>query len=273
MQLQKPQQLMNNSEMVLAVASITLLMLLLVSAIVIVFFISGRQRLKQQMELAQNKLTYEKELRQVETEVSEQILGQLAQELHDNVGQLLTAVHIHLENQKIDHPELKEGFKPMETYLSEVSQQIRLMSRTLNNDYIGHIGLLKAMDVELNRIQSLRRFRVHWQAVSGSSNLDKNQELMIFRVFQEIIQNSLRHSLAKNAYVEVHTDNGGFEMKIKDDGKGFDMESTLQSDKASGLRNILKRAKWAGLDCTINSMPGKGCSIALKKLQISELKI
>ncbi len=247
-------------------------MLFLVAAIILIIFISGRQRLKQQMEMAENKLTFEKELRQVETEVSEQILNQLAQELHDNVGQLLTAVHIHLENQMIDHPELEEDFKPMETYLSEVSQQLRALSRTLNNDYIGHIGLLASIDAELKRIKSLRRFEVHWQAVAGNSNLDKNQELMLFRVFQEILQNALRHSLAKNIFVAVNNENENFELKIEDDGKGFDLENTLKSDKASGLRNISKRAQWAGFNCTIESSPGKGSSFILKKRPVMALK-
>jgi signal transduction histidine kinase len=257
---------MNNAEIVLSVISITLLVLLLVAGIIIVFFQSGRQRMKQQVELAQNKLNYEKELRKVETEVSEEIMGQFAQELHDNIGQLLTAVHIQLENLKVDNPQLKDGFKPMEIYLSEVTQQLRLLSRTLNNDYIGHIGLLGAMEVEINRIRSLRRFDVHWQPVSGNSNLNKEQELMVFRVFQEVIQNCLRHSLAKNVYIAVNNANESFEMKIEDDGKGFDVESVLQSSKASGLRNIIKRSHWAGMDCTIQSVSEKGCAVILKKL-------
>jgi two-component system NarL family sensor kinase len=259
---------MNSYEIALSIASITLLMLLLVAGIILVIFISGRQRLKQQMELAENKLNYERELRQVETEVSEQTLGQLGQELHDNIGQLLTAVKINLENQKLDHPELTEGFKPMDTYLAEAMQHVRLLSRTLNNDYIGHIGLIAAIDLEINRIKSLRRYSVHWQAPSGNSNLDKNQELMVFRIFQEIIQNSLRHSLAKNTYIVISNEPGGFELRIEDDGKGFDVERIMQSEKASGLRNILKRAKWAGLNCTISSAQGKGCSIALKKIPL-----
>jgi len=259
---------MNNTEVVLSVISVTLLVLLLVAGIVLVFFQSGKQRLKQQMELAQSKLNYEKELRKVETEVSEEIMGQFAQELHDNIGQLLTAVHIQLENLKIDHPELKDGFKPMQIYLSEVTQQLRLLSRTLNNDYIGHIGLLGAMEVEINRIKSLRRFEVHWQLVTGSSNLSKEQELMVFRVFQEIIQNCLRHSLAKNVYISVTNANESFEMKMEDDGKGFDVDNTLKSNKASGLRNIIKRSQWAGVECTINSAPGKGCTVTLKKLPV-----
>lgn len=262
---------MNSHELGLAIICITLLMLFLVLAVVLVIFISGRRRLKQDMELALSKLKHEQELRQVETEVSEQILSQLAQELHDNIGQMLTAVHIHLQNQKLDHPELKEGFKPMETYLSEATHQLKLLSRTLNNDYIGHNGLLASIDNEIKRIQGLRRFDVHWEPVSGSSNLDNKQELMIFRIFQEIMQNSLRHSLAKNTYIEVKNEDGNFELKIEDDGKGFDLESIMKSEKASRLRNIIKRTQWAGLDCTIESFPGKGCRIAMRKNPVLKL--
>ena len=255
----------------MAVISVTLLVLLLVAGIVLVFFQSGRQRLKQEMQLAQNKLNYEKELRQVETEVSEEIMGQFAQELHDNIGQLLTAVHIQVENMKLDHPDLKEGFKSMEIYLAEVSQQLRLLSRTLNNDYIGHIGLIGAMEVEIKRIDALRRFKMHWQPPFGSSNLDKNQELMVFRIFQEIIQNCLRHSAATNVYVTLNNATGSFELEIKDDGKGFDVDAIMQSNMASGLRNIIKRCKWAGLDCSIISKPGEGCTITMKKSSAKDL--
>ena len=262
---------MNSNDLILAIGSFTLLVIALIGAVIIVIFVSGRRRLKQDMELTQNKLKHEQELRQLETEVSEQILGQLAQELHDNIGQMLTAVHIHMQNQKLDHPALEEDFEPMEKYLSEATTQLKMLSRTLNNDYISHIGLLASIDAEIKRIQALRRFQVHWEPVSGSSNLDKKQDLMIFRVFQEIMQNSLRHSMAKNAYVSVNNDSGNFELKIEDDGKGFDMDTIMKSDKGSGLRNILKRAQLAGLDCTINSEPGKGCRIEMKKIRVMEL--
>jgi two-component system NarL family sensor kinase len=241
-------------------------MLLLVSATILVIFISNRKRLKQEMQMAADKLTYEKELRQVETDVSEQILARLGAELHDNVGQLLAAVRIHVENQKVDYPQLTESFKPAETYLLEAHEQVRMLSRTLNNEYIGRVGLITAMDVEIGRIKTLRKFEVHWQNVVGGSNLDKNQELMVFRIFQEIIQNCLRHAQAKNLYIAINNEGATFEMKIEDDGNGFDTEATFQSDKANGVRNIVKRAKLASMDCTINSAPGKGSTITIKKM-------
>lgn len=256
---------MIEKDIVFAIVCSTLLILLLVAVILLVFIVLGKQRVKQQMLLAKTKLDFESELRQVETEVSEQVMEQVAQELHDNVGQLLTAMHIQIENQKIDHPNLAEGFKPIEIYLADVTQQLRMLSRTLNNDYIGHIGLLAAIQLEAERLQGLRKFQLHLQGAFGKSNLDKQQELMVFRIFQELVQNSLRHSFAKNLYVVIDNSNDNFELNVKDDGRGFDLTTTLLSDRASGLRNIIKRAKLAGLTCNMESLPGKGYSILLKK--------
>jgi two-component system NarL family sensor kinase len=257
---------MINKDIVFAIICSTLLILLLISTVVIVFYVSAKKNIKQEMDLAKTKLSFEKELRQVESEVSEYIKSQFAQELHDNIGQLLTAMHIQIENQKIDHPQQSESLKPIEIYLDEVTQQLRLLSRTLNNDYIGHIGLLAAMQLEVERLRSLKRFQVHWPMIQGGTNLNKNQELMVFRIFQEIIQNALRHSAAKNLYITIDNQNNHFEMNVRDDGKGFIPDHVLKSQKASGLRNITKRAQLAGLECHISSSPGNGCLFTLKKI-------
>ena len=97
--------------------------------------------------------------------------------------------------------------------------------------------------------------------------IDKNQELMTFRIFQEMIHNSVKHSKAKNIYIYLDTSNS-FNLTVNDDGKGFNAEHVLQSPKASGLRNMMKRAQMAGMLCDIKSMPGEGCSYILRKDEI-----
>jgi signal transduction histidine kinase len=256
---------MVDKDIILAIVSSTLLILLLIAILVIVFFISGKQRIKQEMEMAEAKLSFERELRLAENEVREQMMSQFGQELHDNIGQLLTAAHIQIENQKLDHPQLAEGFKPTEIYLAEVTQHLRMLSRTLNNDYIDHIGLIAAMQVEADRLRALKRFQVHFTALPGQSNLNKSQELLVFRIFQEAAQNALRHSAAKNLFIDVNTLNDRFELAIRDDGNGFITKEVLGSPRASGLRNIVNRAKLARLECSIHSSPGKGCEFNLKK--------
>lgn len=253
------------TDIVIAVVVTTVLVLLLVGGIMASFFFVARQRYRQGLQLAEQKLLFERELRTVETEVTESIMNQFARELHDNIGQLLTALHIQVENLKLDHPQMTESFKPSEIYITEINQQLRLLSRTLNNDYIGHIGLLGALQVEVNRLNSLKRLTVHFQAASGPSNLEKNQELMVFRIFQEISQNALRHAKAKNLYVKAVTGDGDFLLEIRDDGQGFDTAAVMASDRSSGLRNIAKRAELAGLSLRIESSAGNGSLFIIKK--------
>jgi two-component system, NarL family, sensor kinase len=255
-----------DKDIVLAVVCTTLLVLLLVAGIIIVFFIAGKQRVQQQMQLAEARLSFEREIRKVETEVSESVMNRFARELHDNIGQLLTALHIQLENQKLDHPELAESFKTSEVYIAEITQQLRMLSRTLNSDYIGHIGLLAAIQIETEKLTSLKRFAVSYKATGGGTNLDKQQELMVFRIFQEITQNALKYSEARQFTVTVDCSADGFEMRVQDDGHGFNKEEVLNSSRASGLRNIFKRASLSGIDCELVTAPGKGCLFILKKV-------
>src|SRR5688572_17798285 len=119
-------------DLVFAIIASTLFVLLLIAGITIAFFMSGRQNIRQQIALAENRLAFERELRQVDTEVRENMMSHFSQELHDNIGQLLTVLHFQVENQKLDHPELAEGFKSTENYISEIRQQLRTLSRTLN---------------------------------------------------------------------------------------------------------------------------------------------
>ncbi len=254
-----------DNDLLLAIIASTLLILLLIAGITLAFFISGRQKIKQRIELAEARLAFEKELRAVETEVTESVMSQFAQELHDNIGQLLTGLHIQIENQKLDHPELADSFKPAESSIVDIGQQLRMLSRTLNNDYLGHIGLLAAIQLEVKRIVLLKRFEVFYEPATGNSNLEKNQELMVFRIFQEIMQNALKHSRAKNVQIHIVNHGNNFSLQVKDDGKGFDLDAVLRSDRASGLRNLIKRAELAALNLQMESAEGRGSLFLIKK--------
>ncbi len=256
---------MNQEEILLSIVSTSLLMLILIVIIAIAFVISARQKLKQEMLLAETKLQYEQELRQVENEVSEQMMNRLSQELHDNIGQLHTAMHIQIQNQKLGHPELKEKFETVEAYLGEATRQLKILSRTLNYDYLGHAGLLHTLDLEVERLKNLKRPEISFIKQGLVSPLTKNQELVVFRLFQEIIQNALRHSGAEKIELGLNCSETGFDFKLRDNGKGFDVENTLASANSNGLRNIFKRAELAGLKVKLHSELGKGTTFELTK--------
>jgi signal transduction histidine kinase len=251
------------NDIILSIVAVTLLILLLIAGIALTFFMANRQRMRQEQILTETKLAFERELRIVETEVSEHIMSQFARELHDNIGNSLWAINIEIENKKLDYPENKEGYKTIQVYLGEVTQQLHLLSRTLNNDFVGNSGLLVAIQLEVDRLNTLQRCTVQLDADSGVISLEKDQELMVFRILQEIAKNALTHSGAKHVTISVKSD--PFDLQVKDDGKGFDYDEVFSTNKASGLRNIVKRAQLARLECTIHTKPGEGTTYILKK--------
>lgn len=255
---------MQNDELAFGIIFTSLIIFVLITGITIVFYMARRQRIQQQILTFETKLLYEKELRQVETEVSEKLLQQVAIELHDNIAQYHTAMNVQIENLKIDYPNMTNVIAPLESYLEEVTKQIRVLGRTLNSEFIGKVGLINAIDIEVPRIAALRRFNVNWLNDSKHLSLTKETELLVFRSFQEIVQNTLRHADAKNFIMTLKGNFNTFEFMLKDDGIGFDLQTILASNKASGLSNILKRMQLAGLDCTIQSNIGKGCTYIIK---------
>lgn len=254
---------MAESDVALMVVITTLILLLLVAGIAISLLAINRQRTRQQMELAQARITYEQELRRIEGEVAEQLMEQFARELHDNIGHLLTCIRLEVENKKLDHPTFEPMLRPLEAYLDEATGQLRLLSRSLNTEYVSHIGLVSAISLEAERQRQLKKFVVDWTYDGETITLDKNQQLIVFRMLQEIFQNAIRHSKAKHVSIALVAQ--PFQLEVRDDGRGFEKELVLAGGKASGLKNILRRCELAGLDCELISAPGQGCTYTLTK--------
>jgi len=254
------------NDIVLGIISTTIVILLLVTGVVYSFFRIQQQRAQQKEELAATKLAFERELRAIETEEREKILHQLASELHDNAGQLLVAMHMQIQTQKMLHPDLAEGYQPIEIYLGEVTQQLRLLSKTLNSDAILQNGLEGAIRLEVERLLAMKTFEVKFEIRVVDIPLNKDAQLMTFRFFQEIIQNVLKHAHASKIEIKLNAILQTFELQISDNGKGFDYENLFLKNKASGVKNILNRAKLAGLSCVFKTDPGEGTTVILKNL-------
>ena len=250
---------MSSNDVFIVLALTTLIVLLLVAGVAIISIRSSHRYAKQQVLLAHAQAAFEKELRQVEAEVSETMMERFAQELHDNIGHHLTLIRLIIENLKLDHPTLEPTLLPVDNVLSAASQQLRSLSRTLNTEYVSDIGLADAIKLEIERVQQLGRFNITWNANYEHSTLSKNQELLLFRIFQEILQNIIRHSKAAAIFISL-SDQDDHILRITDDGQGFSMERIMHSSDASGLKNIRKRAALAGLECIIETSSGNGCT-------------
>lgn len=254
---------MNESELGVTIVLVTLLLVILLAGIFIAYISIGRQKNKQLMALTQAQLKFEQELRMVEVELAEQMMGRFSRELHDNVGHELTCIRLAIENIKLDNATLNELLMPIDQYLTEASDQLQLLSRSFNSDYISQLNLKEAMNLEVKRLEQLKKFEICWESDFIKSPLNKNQELIVFRIFQEVVSNMAKHSKATRLTIELKS-NEKLILTIADNGRGFNLNEMLESKDASGLRNILKRSEIAGIDCDIKTAIGYGCKYTLQ---------
>lgn len=242
----------------------TMVILLLIAGVIIIMILGNRKRVQQEVKMAQLQVDYEKELRLVESEVQEQTLTNVSRELHDNIGQLLTLIRLQLEQETIDDEEMATRFEPMDKTITDTIDQVRLLSHSLNTDHLEQAGLTAAISKEIKRIKQIKNINIHWQNDDKEPTVGNDQKIMVFRIFQELLNNALKHARAKNLYITLNGGEG-FLLSIEDDGKGFDVTETLNSGKGSGLLNMLKRAKLANLSLDIRSTKDKGSIFTLSQ--------
>ncbi|MDZ7936006.1 MAG: ATP-binding protein, partial [Emticicia sp.] len=130
-------------------------------------------------------------------------------------------------------------------YLTSAIGDLRALSKTLNTNNILHEGLANTIRFELKRIEKASVIQTSFTEQTEQSKLDSNQEIIIFRIFQELIQNIIKHAQAKNINVLLEEQEDFFKIEVQDDGIGFDFEEKLKNkgfDSGSGLANMVYRA-------------------------------
>ncbi|MCB0700030.1 MAG: hypothetical protein H6551_00355 [Chitinophagales bacterium] len=252
------------NDIALTIIVTTLLILLLIAGVVITIIMANRRHVRQEMEMVRMKVDYEKELRVVENEVQEQVLTNVARDLHDNIGQLLTLIRIQLEQEKLDDETLAVKLQPVDSTLNDTIDQVRLLSHSLNTEYLEGKSLMYAIDKEVDRVTKLNRLTVHWKHDNADDVLSNGDRIMLFRIFQEIVSNCLKYSGAKNLYIELLTAEK-LQLRVADDGVGFDLEKTIEEGKGSGLQNMLKRTRLVEMELDIRSTPGNGTIFTLSQ--------
>ncbi|MCD6062825.1 MAG: hypothetical protein K0R82_736 [Flavipsychrobacter sp.] len=258
---------MFDNDIAFTIVVTTLLILLLIAGVIITIFLANRRHVQQEVKMALMQTNYEKELRAAENEVQEHTLNSISRELHDNIGQLLTLMRIQIEQEKLDRPEILPNLAPVDATLTDTIQQVRLLSHSLNSDVLEQKGLLQMVEQEANRLRQFKRIAIHLQHDETEPILTKDQRIMAFRIFQELLNNMLKHAKAKNIHVQVQAKEK-FSLLLSDDGLGFDLAETMRSGGGAGIKNMTKRAALANLHFHIDTAVGKGSTFTLSETNI-----
>ncbi|RXG14154.1 hypothetical protein DSM03_101271 [Leeuwenhoekiella aestuarii] len=236
---------------------VVLLVLFLLAVIVFVLFSVFMKRknslLREQIETEKR---YERAIAETQIEIREETLRNISWELHDNIGQLLTLAKIKAQNIE-GGEEMIEVAETIGTGLNE----LRALSKSINPEAINGQSLIYSLEQEVNRFNRLKYLSADYELLGDAVTIDSKVEIVLFRIVQEFMANTMKHSRASKLEVKVQFKADALEITALDDGVGFDSENLFE--KGIGLSNIDKRAELIGADAKISSIPGAGTQLKL----------
>lgn len=228
--------------------------------LLIVFIFLRRQR-KFQQERDEMKNRFEQTILKSQLEIQEQTFSHISREIHDNIGQVLSLVRLNISTLH-DIPE-QEKLESTDELLGKAIKDLRDLSHSLQTNRIQDIGIIESIRQLLNTLQKSGRFETKLRIAENFTGIDKDTDLILFRMVQEIINNIMKHAHATQIDVQVEGSENEATLTIADNGVGFDMEKFKQAGPGIGLQNIFNRAKMINATVNIKSEPGNGTAIIL----------
>lgn len=244
--------------------------LLMVVFIVTIFQLYRKKRLLQQKELESLKTAFEKELLQTRLEIQEDVLKNVSMEIHDNIGQIMLLAKVNISIlQTMAIPEAgAELIKDTKLMLTKASEDISQLSRSLNSDRISDIGVFAAIAHELQLMEQKKLFSASVPdplEITGK-NLPKETQLLVFRMFQEIGSNIIKHSGATSVCFTIDQQKDGYHLQIEDNGKGFEFTPSANEQSGYngvGLRSLQSRVSLFHGSIRIHSILLQGTTISI----------
>ena len=252
----------------------TILNYLLVGAgigLLIILFLAYRtyqqKRKLQQQRIAE--LEAEKQLTATEAVLKgeEQERTRIAKDLHDGLGGILSGIKYSFTTMKenlVMTPENQQAFERSMDMLDSSIREMRRVAHNMMPEALVRFGLDTALNDFCNEINQSGALKIIYQSIGMEGiAIDQTTSITIYRIVQELINNTMKHSGATSAIVQLTKSNDQLSLTVEDDGKGFDTK-ILKTNKGIGWVNIQNRVEFLKGKLDINSKEGEGTSVHIE---------
>ena len=252
----------SNYEIIVTTITGTILFIMLISFSIAFLFTYQKRKQDYQKEKQLMQSQFKQELLQSQLETQEYSFHQISQELHDNIGQLLSSTKLLLGITAMEMQNVPDTLKTAEQTVGKAIQDLRSLSKSLNKEWLHQFNLVENLEAEKDRINAARNIEVKLISQYEKLPLEPEAQVMLFRVVQEALQNSIKHAFPKHIIIQIKNTDIYFELSIEDDGRGFDIESVKK--ESLGLRNMEHRTQLLGGTIEWHPAPEKGTIITIK---------
>ncbi|HTN46321.1 MAG TPA: ATP-binding protein [Flavipsychrobacter sp.] len=241
----------------------SIVLMLFAISLTALLMMQRRRQINHILEKENLEIAHKNELLTTRLEVQERSMTLISEEIHDNVGQLLTLSRTYLSMLKQQGNEQTNTNLVNRTFelVTNAITDLRHISHGLNGKLISETGLVQFLEKDVEHIAATPGLSCSLNVEGNYYSLSHEQNLLVYRITQESIQNVLKHAQADKLGIILTYQEDRLEVKITDNGKGFETEGL--NYESLGLRNMFLRAKLLNGDLKIVSSLGSGTQILL----------
>ena len=260
------EELFTEENQVIAIVIIGVLLLLLMGVALLLFFFFSRKKIvEKELEKKSIELIHQKEILQSIILTQEKERKRIAQDLHDEISSKLNIISLNANLLK-DGELNKEEFLIVNNGILEATdktlESARKIAHNLLPPMLEKFGLKDTLEELADSFNNSRKITIKYTIKYPKEYLDKESELHLFRITQELINNSVRHGKAKKSTIRISLKKRALHFIYTDDGFGFNIED-IHFKKGLGMQNIESRITLLKGKFTIESTKNKGFKITI----------
>lgn len=259
--------MINDKDILWMIVSVTAVLFIMVIFIVSFLLIYRNRQLKHQAELASVKERFNQEILKTQLEIKEQTLKNISEEIHDNVGQVLSLAVLSLSALELNEPD-KAAIKieNITRHVEKAVSDLRNLSKTLDAENIASMGLTTVVRFEMELVEKTGLYHTSFNVLGEEKRLDPDKEIILYRIIQESLNNIIKHAGATHIRITLNFSYTHLDIEISDDGKGFDLAHGTERDiykNGAGIKNMSRRAKLIGASFDIQSAASSGTTVVI----------
>lgn len=256
---------MGKTELYLTIILFNIFFVLFLVAVMIYIRKYKQRKIEYLNEIQLKNEIHQKELLATQLEIQQATMQQIGRELHDNIGQKLTLASLYTQQLLYENKVIEESERidQVSQIINQSLQDLRSLSKTLTDDNINQKDIVTLIQEEVDNASVLKKCKIHFEHNFEYLDLDFVHKNVLLRITQEFIQNSIKHSKCKNIFIKLNTtEENLWELKINDDGIGFDIDKILSN--GIGLANMKNRTAIIGAEFNLESNENVGTVIEIK---------
>jgi PAS domain S-box-containing protein len=196
-------------------------------------------------------------------EAQEQERSRIGRELHDDIGQRLALLAVELQqlhDKSVTLPQVRRSVSKLQKRTLDIAADIQSLSHELHSAKLQYLGITMAMRGFCREFAEQQKVEIDFQSHDLPSPLEPDISLGLFRVLQEALHNSAKHSGVRHFEVRLWGTSDEIHLTVKDSGAGFDREAANES-RGHGLISMQERMRLVGGELSINSQPRGGTTV------------